>query len=167
MYLSGRVLVIPVLGGPMPFSSPDLVPKFIEEFDASKLASDSCCDGPGFLATALGAASTLLGDRCGQCTSWQTAGGPGGIQTLCMVRREWLLLVPQAFGEEKGAGCWVIAGTWPLPDGSCSPSSTALRVSTPSPSIQCGVPLRQWHCARAPVRFYACAWVLLRLWLCA
>ena len=31
------------------FSSPDLVSKFIEEFDAAKLATDSCCDSPWVL----------------------------------------------------------------------------------------------------------------------
>ena len=30
-------------------SSPDLVSKFTEEFDAAKLASDSCCDSPWVL----------------------------------------------------------------------------------------------------------------------
>ena len=31
------------------FSSPDLVSKFVEEFDAANLASDSCCDSPWVL----------------------------------------------------------------------------------------------------------------------
>ena len=37
---------------------------------------------------------------------------------------------PQAYSGR--AGCWVIAGTWPPPGGSCSPSSMALRVGTPA-----------------------------------
>ena len=57
-------------------------------------------------------------------------GARGGIQILGMVREEWLRLAPQAYGG--GAGCWVIAGTWPPPGGSYSPSSKALRVGTPS-----------------------------------
>ena len=40
-------------------------------------------------------------------------GARGGIQILGMVRGEWLRLAPQAYG--RGAGCWVIAGTWPPP----------------------------------------------------
>ena len=44
-------------------------------------------------------------------------GARGGIQILGMVRGEWLRLAPQAYGGE--AGCWVIAGTWPPPGGSC------------------------------------------------
>ena len=51
-------------------------------------------------------------------------GARGGIQIL----GEWLRLAPQAYGT--GAGCWVIAGTWPPPGGSCSaslrPSSLAV-----------------------------------------
>ena len=63
-------------------------------------------------------------------------GARGGIQILGMVRGEWPWLAPQAYGG--GAGCWVIAGTWPPPGGSCSPSSMALRVGTPSPLVLCG-----------------------------
>ena len=55
-------------------------------------------------------------------------GARTGIQILGMVREEWLRLAPQAYGG--GAGCWVIAGTWPPPGGSCSaslrPSSLAV-----------------------------------------
>ena len=61
-------------------------------------------------------------------------GARGGIQILGMVRGEWLRLAPQAYGG--GAGCWVIAGTWPPPGVSvasrlllvcsCSPGSLPL-----------------------------------------
>ena len=69
-----------------------------------------------------------------------TAGGPGRY----INSREWLRLAPQAFG--RGAGCWVIAGTWPPPCGSrtrvlrrvCSPSPMALCGGSSSPVALCG-----------------------------
>ena len=72
--------------------------------------------------------------ECGQCTMAKPPGARGGIQILGMVRGEWLRLAPQAYG--RGAGCWVIAGTWPTPGVSvasrlllvcsCSPGSLPL-----------------------------------------
>ena len=47
----------------------------------------------------------------------KTAGGPGRY-TNTGHGRERLRLAPQAYGG--GAGCWVIAGTWPPPGGSSS-----------------------------------------------
>ena len=52
-------------------------------------------------------------------------GARGGIQILGMVWEEWHWLAPQAYGG--GAGCWVIAGTWP-PPGRVSGSQVVVRV---------------------------------------
>ena len=53
----------------------------------------------------------------------------GGIQILGMVRREWLRLASQAYG--RGAGCWVIAGTWPPPGVSLAPRSLSVCSCSP------------------------------------
>ena len=66
----------------------------------------------------------------------KTAGGPGRYTNTGHGTGGVALADPQAYGG--GAGCWVIAGTWPPPGGSCSPSSMALRVGTPSPLVLCG-----------------------------
>ena len=53
-------------------------------------------------------------------------GARGGVQILGIVRGKWLRLAPQAYGGR--AGCWVVAGTWPHPGGSCSAFSSAPRL---------------------------------------
>ena len=59
----------------------------------------------------------------------QPPGARGGIQILGMVREEWLRLAPQAYG--RGAGCWVIAGTWPPPGVSLAPRSLSVCSCSP------------------------------------
>ena len=57
-------------------------------------------------------------------------GARGGFQILGMVRGDWLRLAPQACAE-GGAGCWVIAGTWPPPGVSLAPRSLSVCSCSP------------------------------------
>ena len=126
----------PVLGGPiMPrkfillwcFLHPFLSPSSLRNLMRQNWLLTAVVVAHGFLATTVVAASTFLGDRCGQCTRWPTAGGSGAV--------------------------W---GEWPLPGGSCSPSSTALRVSTPFGTV------RGFTFAGGTVRGFLFAFVPLR-----
>ena len=56
-------------------------------------------------------------------------GARGGIQILGMVRGEWLRLPSRAYG--RGAGCWVIAGTWSPPGVSLAPRSLSVCSCSP------------------------------------
>ena len=87
----------------------------------------------GSSATTVGAVSAFLVERCGRCTRWQTAGGPGrytdtghGTGRVASAGRP----------SVRRAGRWVMAGTWPPPGVSmasrlllvcsCSPGSLPL-----------------------------------------
>ena len=111
----------------------------------------------GFSATTVGAASAFLVERCGRCTSWQTAGGPGGTQILGMVRGEWLLLPPRRTGGSGLLGhCCHLAPQAVRVRGTpsllvlygSSSSSVALRAGSSSPLCLCvGSPSRVALCA--------------------
>ena len=120
------------------FSSPDLVSKFIKEFDAAKLATDSCCDSPWVLGHD--------GYRR----------GPGAVYKYwawCGVSGfGW---PPRRTGEERVAGSLLAPGL-----------SQAVRVLLRLWLCE-WVLLRLWLFAWVLLRLGAWARVLLRWWLCA
>ena len=117
-----------------------------------------------FLATTVGVASTFLRDWCGQCTSWQTAGGPGrytntghgtGGSGFCWPPRAW---------EEWVALSLLAPGL--TPGSSCSRSSTALRVGTPPPLVLCGgfLLVGAWVLVWAAAQLPRVPWLLRPRW---
>ena len=113
-YIDGMLVNFALL-----FSSSDLVSKFMQQ----NWLLTAVATAHGSSVATVGAVSAFLVERCGRCTRWQTAGGPGAVY------KYWA--GTGGLSPRRGAGRWVIAGTWPPPG--VSMASRLLLVCSCSP----------------------------------